>query len=88
MDNSAQQIAVGGTACVEVVKLFDNQLLTYREVKKYFGICGTELKSAKADGLISFYPAGKRGVRFRVSVITRYILDKEMRMQRRTRSAS
>lgn len=81
MDNSTSQIIAGGTAQIRIVTLFDNQLLTYDQVREYFGICGTELKEAKAAGAIAFVRIGRRGVRFRVSVITRFILEREIRMQ-------
>jgi hypothetical protein len=88
MDCATQQSDRSGTAQVRIITLFDNQLLTYDQVHEYFGICRTELKEAKAAGILPFVPAGRRGVRFRVSVINRYILEKETRMQRGIRRIS
>lgn len=88
MDNSTRQSGAGDTAQIRIITLFENQLLTYRRVTELFGISGTELKEAKAAGLLAFVPAGRRGVRFRVSVINRYILEKETREQRGIRRIS
>lgn len=88
MINASSQQSSDGTPRVVTIQLFENQLLTYAQVTEYFGISGTELKEAKAAGLLPFYPAGRRGVRFRVSVINRYILEKETRVQRGMRRIS
>jgi hypothetical protein len=93
-ESAARQVESGDTPSVcgpvkfQIVTLVENSLLTYHRASEIFGISGTELKEAKAAGLIAFVQAGRRGVRFRVSEINRYILDRETRMQRGTRRIS
>lgn len=78
MDTNSQSVETGAKS-VEVTRLFENQLLTYRQVKSYFGISGTVLKAAKSRREISYVLIGTRGVRFRVSAVTAYLESREVK---------
>lgn len=81
INDLTRNVALGGMPPIQVVTLFDNQLLTYRQANKCFGIGITELKRAKSRGLIDWYPAGEAGtgVRFRVSAIKTYLDSREVK---------
>ena len=60
-------------------RLFDNQLLSYKQAAQYLCISEVYLRKLKAHGRMPFVSIGVRGVRFRVSSLNQWIREREIR---------
>lgn len=58
-------------------RLFDNQLLNYKQAARYLAISEPYLRRLKSRGLIPCVLVGDRAVRFRVSSLNRWIEKRE-----------
>lgn len=53
-------------------------LLTVKQAAYYLGISERFLRQLKADGEIPFLVIGKRGVRFKISSLDKWIAEREI----------
>ena len=60
-------------------RLFENQLLSYKEAARYLSLCESYLRRLKSKGLIAFVCVGDRAVRFRVSSLNSWIEKREVK---------
>ncbi|WP_413569177.1 helix-turn-helix domain-containing protein [Bdellovibrio sp. HCB117] len=74
---SASQQAIG-TLEAFPIKLFDNQLFSYKEAARYLRLSEVYLRKLKAKGKIPFVEVG-RGIRFRVSSLNAWIAEREIK---------
>lgn len=65
--------------CVDGEKLFENQLVSYKEAARYLRLSETHLRRLKSEGKIPFVSVGSRGVRFRVSSLNAWIAEREIK---------
>ena len=57
---------------------FDNQLLGYEEAAQYLSMSESYLRRLKHQGLIPYVPIGRRGIRFKVASLNRWISEREI----------
>lgn len=60
-------------------KLFDNQLLTYKETARYLGLSQPYVRRLKQRGELPYVVVGSRGVRFRVVSLNSWIEKREIK---------
>src|SRR5690349_17680849 len=58
---------------------FENQLLTYKQTAQYLSLSEPYLRKLKAKGDIPFVVVGHRAVRFRVSSLNQWIVNREVK---------
>ena len=63
---------------VQPTAIFENQLFSYKEAARYLSISETYLRRLKSKGKISFVAIGTRGIRFKVSALTRWVNQREV----------
>ncbi len=62
-----------------VIKVFENQLLNYKQAAQYLSVSEAYLRRLKARGHIPFVLVSDRGIRFRVSSLNQWIEEREVK---------
>ena len=62
-----------------VFKLFENQLLSYKQAAQYLSISEAYLRRLKAQRKVPFVQLSLRGIRFRVSSLNQWIEKREIK---------
>lgn len=69
-------------ANTQTSKLFENQLLTYKQAASYLGISVSYLRELKSKKKVSFVFVGHRAVRFRVASLDSFVRQREVTNER------
>lgn len=56
---------------------FDNQLITYKEAARYLGVSESYLRRLKSRGTVPWVQVSRRGIRFRVNSLNKWIEERE-----------
>jgi excisionase family DNA binding protein len=58
---------------------FENQLLSYKETARYLKISEPYLRRLKTQGKIPFVQVSRRGVRFKLSSLDKWVEEREIK---------
>lgn len=79
MSSLALKTTPRGDNAAPVIPIFENQLLSYKEAARYLSISEVYLRRLKRLGKIPYVQMGRRGVRFRLSSLSKWVEEREIK---------